>query len=482
MPSGCEVLKRTQNRPLGAWALLTILTSSLPPWGCSEPPPSRLRGLPALEQMNVLLIVVDTLGAEHLGCHNPEWTHSPRIDELARQGVLFERAYSPAPWTQPAVASLFTSLTPSDHGLIQLFQRLDPKRPVLAEEMKSRGFATGAVISHSLLARGYGYGRGFDTYDGSPTSGHQGICGQKVTDKTMALLDELAGERFFVFAHYFDPHYNYLHHPDYDRTSSYQGRLEPGMDIIGLRAIRHELEPADVNYLVDLHHEEIAYTDEQIGRLLEHLEELGLTDETLVILTADHGEEFMRHGWLGHTRTLYDELLHVPLIFRLPGKLRSRRLSAPVSLLDVMPTLLDMSLNPPPDLPGQGVSLLDWLTGSPPEASNRSIFAEVSFRPPQNRISRGARDKQAFKASVLQGDWKLIHDVEAGSWELYNLAVDPHELRDEWRDDHPRGGRLRARLLAWEQERVPTWGTETAPTVDVDPETLEELRALGYIH
>jgi arylsulfatase A-like enzyme len=437
---------------------------------------------PALEGLNVLLVVLDTVGAEHVGFENPALHHTPNLDRLASEGVAFRRAYSPAPWTQPAVASLLTSQMPSTHGLISLFGVLDNEQWTLAELLRERGFETAGFISHRLLGARYGFAQGFDHYDEENIGGHRDITGATLTDAVIDWLDHRHGPApFFVLAHYFDAHAVYHHHPEHDLTSGYEGLLRPGMDIWELRNKRSSLTAADVGYLVGLYDEEIAYTDFHVGRLLDHLRRLGLDETTLVIVVGDHGEEFMRHGWIGHTRTLYDELLHVPLVFRLPGVLAPREVDTPVSLIDVVPTVLALGDRPPTGVMWEGLSLWPLLDSEaqPGDAAafERDLYAEVSFAPEFDR-PRHLLEKAAYKTALRRGPLKLIHDLSSDRYELYDVSVDREELADLAGRD-PEGSALRSRLLEWEATR----GSEAAASSALSPseQDLEQLRSLGYV-
>ncbi len=438
--------------------------------------------LPGAPPPNVLLVVIDTLGARHVG-HllrpAPERSHTPEIDALARRGVSFTRAYSPAPWTRPAVASLFTGRMPSAHGVEGPLDRLAQRHATLAEELAARGFATGAVTSQPLLRLGSGYRQGFGTYDDSHALGREAVTSHRVTDAAIAWLDAHAHERFFLLAYYFDPHDAYQHHEAHDLTSGYPGPLEPGMDVWALRERRASLGPEDVAYLVGLHREEIAQNDAEVGRLLRHLAKLGVERETLVVLTADHGEELMEHGWIGHTRTLYDELLHVPLVVSLPGRIASRSVGDPVSLLDVMPTVLALAGGPTPDAEdgGDGVSLVRALRGDTRALADRALFAEVDYAPPEAGDRR--TELTARKTAVVGRRWKLVHDLPTGRFELYDRESDPAERANLW-GRAAEGERLRRRLLAFELTR-PRRSAPPAGSPPPDGAELARLRELGYL-
>lgn len=441
--------------------------------GCGGGSDDAVSNLPAPDT-NVLFIVVDTMGAQYLG------DHSPTIGRLQAEGVDFTRAYSTAPWTQPAIASMLTSQMPSEHGVRHIFHTLDRGHTTLAEHMKRRGLRTSGVISHFVIGDEFGYGQGFDRYNDEPVGNHRAITSQKVTDVAMAQLDALRDEPFFLFVHYFDPHWYFNHHPQFDQTSDYQGELLPGMDIADLRARRHDLAPEDIGYLEGLYREEIAYTDHHIGRLLDHLATLGLDDDTVVVLTADHGEEFMQHGWIGHTASLHDELIHVPLVIWAPGRFAPRQVAEPVSIMDIAPTLLDLQgLEAVAE--HRGVSLLDVAAGQA-AAPPRPIHAEVSYISPSGWPSGDGQVKRYYQTAVIMGDHKLIHDHKAETWQFFDLASDPGEQQDLFERGRADQRPLLDTLHAWQVEHTTDWAQELRDELTIDPEAARQLRALGYVH
>lgn len=333
--------------------------------GCGDKAPKD-----PLHDLNVVLLVIDTLGAEHVGCYNDAYDHTPNIDRLAQGGVRFTNSFAAAPWTKPSLTSMFTGLMPARHGIKSSRDVMPDGLVTLAERYQDKGYATAGVISHIFIMPKYGYAQGFDDYTNVNFKGpvHTTITSGKVTKKGMAWLEKHRRQNpdqpFFMFLHYFDPHFYYQHHPSFDRTSGYEGELKAGMDIKDLRAMLDKLTPEDVDYLVGLHHEEIAFTDRHIGNLIKYLEKAGLMENTLVVIASDHGEEFMRHGWIGHTRTLYDELIRVPLIFFYPKALQPGVIDYPVAHIDLMPTLLSMFDEPVEDPAWEGRNLLPLLRDS----------------------------------------------------------------------------------------------------------------------
>ena len=403
------------------------------------------------------------------------------LDALAAGGVQFTKAYSPAPWTQPAVASLITGLTPSRHGVVHILDTLPDSSFTLARALKKRGFNTSGVISHFLINSFHGFAQGFQRYNQNAVSGHTELTSQAVTRNAILELRRIKDKRFFLFVHYFDPHSEYMHHRPYDRTSGYEGRVrQMSRNILDLRAKRHLMDSEDVDFLRGLYREEIEYTDQYIGKLLAELENMGLKENTLVILTADHGEEFMEHDWIGHTRYLYDTLLHVPLVFSLPGKIKPRVVDEPVALTDIMPTLMDLSRNPPQDASWDGRSLVGLLSGAKGKW-DRPLFSEVSFLAPVEDQGTHKAEKEAFLSAACLGDWKLIHDLDKDQWMLFDRGADPLELRDLFSPDHQQVQLLQPLLLEWEIGKVETWGREFEDLQQMSEEDRERLRSFGYV-
>ncbi len=430
--------------------------------------------LPFLEDVNVLLVVLDTVGA-HQVAFDPRADTSPHLADLAARGVAFSRAYSTSSWTQPAVASLLTSRMPSAHGVMRLFDALGDDQVTMPESLRERGFATAGVISHFLLGSKYGYGQGFEVLDESAVAGHEGITSEQVTARAVRRLDALAGKRFFLLVHYFDPHYVYNHHPTFDRTSSYGGPLKPAMPLWDLLDARPRLNAADIRYLAGLHAEEVAFTDHHLGRLLAGLRERGLDRRTLVIVVGDHGEEFMEHGWIGHTNSLSELLVRVPLVVALPGTVVPQVVDEPVSLLDVLPTLLDLSRTRPATRTTQGRSLRPVLEGRR-DLPARPVLAEVSFGLQPGDAPKLA-EKMAFKTTIVSGRLKVVHDLPTGRFQHFDLASDPGERTDLSPSRRRAFLDLQERLLAWEAQR------SGAPAARVSPSEDERkaLRSLGYL-
>jgi arylsulfatase A-like enzyme len=428
---------------------------------------------------NVLFILVDTLRTDHLSAYGYARDTSPALEELAEGGVRFDRAYAPAPWTKPSVASIFTGQYPHRHGLNFVLATLPASAQTLAERLSQAGFATAGVVSHGFVGPKNGFDQGFEVFDAEEAKGHSHVSTAGVTKRALTLLEKLREHErpFFLFVHYFDPHYEYRRHPQYGYAAESVGRLRGGESIHDLRDMGPSLAAEEVEFLESVYDEEVRFTDAGIGRLLDALEQRGLDDDTLVVATADHGEEFFGRGWLGHTRTLYEEVIRVPLIVRVPGSaVRGRIVDAPVSLVSLMPTILDYLGIDAPDAAFQGPSLRPLIEGSS-DAELSPVRSEVRFivLDPKNVLA----EKVAFKHALIDGRHKLIKDFREQSYELYDLERDPGE-REDLAASRPE--LLREMIIALNR----TQDVEAADPVDdgnatLDPKDAEMLLNLGYI-
>ena len=427
---------------------------------------------------NVLLILVDTLRQDHLGCYGWWRNTSPKIDALAAKSIRFDRAYSTAPWTLPSVASVLTGLYPSSHGAVQLRTALPSTALTLAEILRARGYATAGVVSHSILTARWGFHQGYDTYLDTEARGHDYVSTPGVTTEAQSLVKQLAHRKrpFFLFVHYFDPHYEYKRHPEYGFAPPSAGRLRGNESIAKLREMRADLSQEEIQFIQDLYDEEIRFTDAGIGRLLATLKREGVYDDTLIVFVADHGEEFMAHGWIGHTRTLYDELVKVPLIVH-PPRYRGggRVVKEPVSLVSLTPTILDITGVDTEGLSFQGDSLAPLIAGGA-ENGHSIVFSEVDFIP----LVGVYEEKLTHKKAITTKEFQLVRDQITGKEELYNLAADPAEQRDL--------AASRPRLLkALRGDLDSAIALARGRSADVDEmeltnEEVEKLRSLGYVH
>ncbi len=382
---------------------------------------------------NLLIIGVDTLRPDHLGCYGYERSTSPNIDRLAHEGGLFENTVSQCPWTLPSFATVFTSLYPTQHGAGSLQTKMRSNFPTLASILSEAGYTTGAVISSPVLDSSTGVARGFKDYVLKQDATTR--TADEVTRLALEWLDGLDGGPFFLFLHYWDPHHPYGPPAPYDTIfdPSYSGGLG---NIVNLKTLGFTaadqvgatlsqetgmMSGRDVEHALALYDGEIAFTDRWIGRLLDGLEDRDLRNNTLVVLHSDHGEEFFEHGGVGHGHTLYDEVIRVPLIVVFPKVVPANtRIAGLARLLDVAPTVLDL-LGLTSDAAFEGTSLASRLRGAAETAPHKKALF-----PPHVAYSEGVRQGLEKKA-VTAYPWKLIYELSSTDEMLFDLGRDPGE-------------------------------------------------------
>jgi arylsulfatase A-like enzyme len=361
------------------------------------------------EPPNVIIYLIDTLRADHLGVYGYPRDTSPTIDALAEESILFTDAQAQSSWTRASVGSLFTGLFPSRHGAVTRANRLRVDVPTLAELLREQGYATAAVIANPNVLRIFGFDRGFDVFS-DVVQLHGSSRGDAVNAEVFAILDGLAGSRFFLYVHVLDPHSPYEAPAPFDKK--FVPRAETKLPGVASAIAKIPRSIADYDG-------EIAYADHQLALLLERLRKSGLLDETIFVLLSDHGEEFMDHGGMTHGKTLFGEQLRVPMLMRLPGRLHAGRVvSAPVRVLDVLPSLADLLGIPVPDAL-DARSFMPMVRGES-EADGRPLFAELDL------------DKHLVQ-SLRVGDEKIIvrrSPRKRASTKLFDLAADPRERRD----------------------------------------------------
>jgi len=426
---------------------------------------------------NVVIVVVDTLRADRLGCYGADRPTSPNIDALAARGVRFANTQSVAPWTMPSVATMFTGLFPAAHGVTDPTRMLPPEAYTLAEFFGDQGYSTGGVVSHGLIGTKYDYTQGFEYFDESNAKGHAHVSTASVSDLAQEMLVEFTEreEPFFLFVHYFDPHYDYVPHDEFDFAADSGGRIEGAPSIHDLRVMMDTFTDEELGYLRDVYDEEIAHTDAGIGQLFATLDELGVSDDTVVLFTSDHGEEFVEHGWLGHTRSMYQPVLHVPLIVAAPGDgLAGAVVEFPTSTVSVAPTVVELAGLSTDGLGYQGASLAPIVRGDATE-HDTPVVAQVEFLPlrPDGFVRR------SFQRSLVEGRFKLLRDEDLGTTELFDLAADPGE-RAPVTDAHR--VTLDA-MLARMDAALERFGATPLPLVrrELGPALMRQLELLGYV-
>jgi arylsulfatase A-like enzyme len=455
---------------------------------------------------NVLLISIDTLRVDPLGGYGAQQGHTPHLDGLAAEGVLFEQAITSSPWTLPAVASLLTGLDPRNHraGMIRN-QRdplgrspLPPDTATVASALRARGYRTHAIVTNPYLAPHYGLGVGFESYSNLTIGSEFFLAGARVTALRLLtwiwpalvrgdrgadvsaravrwLEDEGSRRPFFLWLHYIDPHPPYSGIAEAPHKSfrsdtvlapRAEGQMDPlrrSPDVARLRSGEIRLGAREKESVRRMYQVEVARVDAAIGQVLDTLDALGLRDRTLVVCVSDHGEEFWEHGGVEHGHTLYDEVLRIPLLMRLPGTLPAGvRIRELVRITDVAPTILDVAglSNAVPSVDGR--STIPLVRGSAEPArvalSENLLFAEerVSIRTASRKYIRWATGREE------------TYDLDADAGEMRDLTVLP-EITQPLRQ-------LLAEIEA--SEETPTAGMPSTPA---STSTAAALRNLGYV-
>jgi arylsulfatase A-like enzyme/Flp pilus assembly protein TadD len=393
---------------------------------------------------NVAVITIDTLRADHVRCYGYKQIRTPNIDALAADSARFTRAYTAVPVTLPSHTMIFTGTYPMLSGMHDFAaNKLGPTQPTLASVLKEHGYATAAVIGSAVLDSRFGLNRGFEFYydhfdfNRLQESNLEEMerPGNLVTDVTLDWLKNNSRRKFFLWMHLYDPHFPYR--PPAPFATEYKDRPYDG---------------------------EIAFADAQVGRLIRFLKSRGLYENTLIVLSGDHGESLGEHGEKTHGFFIYNATLHVPLIIHMPGKSPSRIVTDLANLADLMPTMLQaLKIAVPAQV--QGRSLLPIMSGK--EDEGRSLYAET-FLP------------------RLHFNWSELRSVETGNYhfidaprpELYDLTQDPGETENLFPAKKAVGEEMRARLATLIRQY--SGGQELGEKTGLDPPLMERLKSLGY--
>jgi arylsulfatase A-like enzyme/Tfp pilus assembly protein PilF len=424
---------------LAVVAAALLVAGALVLWLRHPAPAERRPGL------NVLLVTLDTTRADHLGCYGHAAARTRHLDRLAAEGTRFETAVATAPITLPSHSSILTGLYPFEHGVRNNGNfYLAPRFETLATRLQARGYRTGAFVSSFILDRRYGLDRGFDVYDDRMEGEYTQVVAlqaERRGDRTALALDRFLDERakekgtpFFAWLHLYDPHEPYR-------------PPRPFRDL----------------FANDLYDGEIAFTDAIVASVLDRLQQDGLLDRTLVVVTGDHGESLGEHGETTHSMFLYEGAIRVPLVFWRPGLVPAGRVVAdPVRLVDVAPTILDLLGLPPLPAPHARslVPLLDGRRpGPPPAAYSETLLPKFYMN-------------WAPLRSLRDGRYKLI---DAPRPELYDLEADPGESRNLYAERPQTAHALKQGL-----DRLVASG-DAMSVQTLDREAMEKLAALGYI-
>ncbi|MGA1876285.1 MAG: tetratricopeptide repeat protein [bacterium] len=402
---------------------------------------------PHLPQGNIILITIDTLRADHLGCYGNSTMKSPHLDAIAREGVIFPHAYTPVPVTLPSHTSIFTGLYPFYHGVRNNGTfKADDKLETLTEVLRQHGFDTAAFIGSFVLDSRYGLNQGFDSYDDhmkkDPNQAfmvyNERTAGE-VVQSAITWLREHGRQRFFLWLHCFDPHAPY----------------EPP-------------EPFSTMYRKNLYDGEIAYVDHALGDLFSSLKEQNMFDETLLVITSDHGEGLGEHAEKTHAIFVYDSTLHVPLIMRYPQEISGGSVvEMNVSTIDIMPTILDI-FNIRHTLQFHGKSLLGLIHGSR-EFSRQELVCETFY-------------------TLYNHNWSPLEGLRTAKWkyikaprsELYDLEHDPKEMVNLFHQEKETARQLEGRMRELQRAAGSPWSDASAQ-LKMDKDTQDRLKSLGYV-
>lgn len=488
---------------LGGWALALAAALLVYP----ARPPRFQAGEAAADAPNVLLVTIDTLRADHVATigGGPPDVRTPNMDRLASEGVLFSQAFSQVPITGPSHTSMLSGLYPWTHETLINGVALKPGIPNLPERLAGGGYRTGAFVSAYVLDGDFGYGQGFDTYDDefyavkglydtSPMRLWYQLRirlwlvddierrGDRTTDEALRWLDRNGDQPFMAWVHLYDPHGNYIPPPPYD-TMYYSGdprdpgkKSMPPKEKLALYSQEHLDGITDADWVLAQYKGEVTFTDHQVGRLLQKLDDLGVRERTIVYLVADHGESLTEHDyWFNHGALLYDPDLHVPMMVRWPGKIPAgMRVDALAEVTDVTPTLLDLLGVPPWEMKGRSLKPL-WEGTRPPVPETDSMC----FDREANRQGGMWRFKMV---STRTGTSRYVCRQQ-GKDELYDLTTDPEETVNLAGDPE------RAALVAAFEQHCQAVLDSTGKGADdranesltMTPEQCEKLKALGYV-
>jgi len=433
--------------------------------------PSRPQGKPEdiatlreRDDLNVVFILIDTLRADRLGAYGYERPTSQTMDLLASRGVRFDHVLSQSSWTKSSMASLWTGTQPPNNGIVRYDHVLPDEAVLPAERFKQAGYRTAGIWRNGWVAPNFGFGQGFEFYLNprpgaereqmqSRRPGGRALAGsdEDLVVSALEFLDNFGRERFFLYLHFMD-----LHQYVYDEGAAHFG----------------------TSYS-DVYDQAIHWIDRLIGHVLGRIDEMGRLENTVVLICSDHGEAFLEHGFEGHARDLYSEVVNVPVIIALPfllepGIVVEKR----ISNIDIWPTLLDLvGLEPLPNADGRSqVPLILRAAGVGPaqEAPPGPAWAYLDRR-------WGSPKDSEPSVSVTDGDLRLVWWVKRPKrTELYNLAEDPAELKNLYREDDPTSQRLAQMARDYYENGRSAWGVEPKQ-VELDELRLNQLRALGYV-
>jgi len=438
---------------------------------------------------NVILISIDTLRADHLGCYGYPKSTSPNIDSLASEGTLFTHPFSCSPWTLPSHVSIMTSLYSIHHQVYYSQEKMDPSLITLAEILRKNNFFTSAFTGGGFVSANYGFSKGFDSYyEGRGGVFHMNSA-ELIYEAASNWLDKNKNKRFFLFLHTYQPHNPYVSPYPYNTVFLGNNPKWEHLNLLGFlggkKGIYKKLSEKERRNAIGLYDGEIHYLDESlIGPLIKKLKNIELYENTMIIFTSDHGEEFFEHGAWDHGHSLYNESIRVPLIIKFPGKkFRGKKITGTVSQVDIMPTILKEMKIDCPELITDGKSLFPMLKRG--KDRDRCFLSDIgayvlNSHIPQKISMNSGKYKLILNKEFSQKDllFFIAPPPEKDQIELFDLINDPLE-QNNIAQKHPD---LTTAIL---QEINRIYGQakkRTTEKTEMDKKLKEQLKALGYIH
>lgn len=424
----------------------------------------------ANKDANVVVILLDAARADHFGCYGYGRNTTPIVDGLARQSILFRRAYTDAVYTLASTASLMTGLYPEHHRILYMKNKLPAGTQTLARVFSENGYQTATFVANGNASSAFGMTQGFQTVEEVFRHENYSGWGQDLTISFAEWLPTVAGTKFFAYLHYREPHDPFNPPEEWVRKfvdPSYKGEIGRSFEKrVRINTNASDLTDPDRKQIRNLYDANLAYGDFQVGQVIEQLRNAGLYDNTIVIVTADHGEAIYEHGFQGHNSQLYEESAHIPLIIKLARKSSASKAIDPVvRTVDLFPTLVDLLGFSRKDIAVDGRSSLSYLV-SPP-ADEREVFTQTTLQ-------------HAY--SYRENDYKYVLDQVYGDEELYNLREDPEERHNLITVEPLRAKFYRSRLMAYIETSRQSASRRKVEKAVIDESAKQNLEALGYVN